>query len=298
MSKNTFKNTFKNRKKIRNLQQNKRKPKKLVFNPKKYKFKCLQCGNCCSTLLDNAMISPIPSFNHKGIFVKKPKNGVIIFQFEIDKIKRNLTQEQLSKINYGTTIFLKDYPVGFVATYQIEYNKYGHCSFFDFRTKKCNIYNFRPFSCRLHPLFYSGNFTFTMGGGDLSRCKSIQSEIAHQNSINIENIDITHFEFSDNELIHSFPSFTQEKLKIVQIDLVGHIFLDYFFDIIILDPIQLTPNRIEIYKLLDFKNFTKWFKINIKNKKLLERLNKYQEELNDFNQTGDIFNKKYLKIIK
>ena len=291
------KNTYQNRKKIRKLQQNK-KTKKLVFDPKKYKFKCLQCGNCCGTFSAKGTIAPFPSFNHKGFFVKNPKLGINILSFEIDKMRQNLTPKQLLKINYGFTFFLKDYPIGFVTQYQIRYNKYDYCSFFNFKTKKCNIYNFRPLVCRIFPLSHLGNGIYVFGEDDLSRCKSFQSEIMHQNSIKPENIDKDMIQFSNLNLTHSFPPFVYEKQKLNQTTISQNIFLDNFSNII-LSPnqlIQLIPNKIKIYKLLDLKNFTKWFRTNIKNKKLLEKLNNYEEQLKFSNKISNIYKKVFKSI--
>lgn len=38
--------------------------------------------------------------------------------------------------------------------YRILRNQSGHCVFFNKKTKKCKVYEFRPMGCRLYPIIY------------------------------------------------------------------------------------------------------------------------------------------------
>ena len=217
---------------------------------KKFKFECLQCGCCCQNAISK--ITSHPTFNYKGQYTKNPKLGIMLFDNEINKIKEFIGKDHTYKIKPATILWFKKYPICIVISYQISCNEDG-CIFYNYKTKKCNIYNVRPFLCRSYPITFN------------NKCSTICKAINPNVDISTDSLPI----FSYNML-----KFNLERFYLIMSKLY-EIFSDMLYDV----SRQINQNIRNNYKYFDINNFVTWFRKNVKDTSIIIKLDIYQEEI-------------------
>lgn len=225
---------------------------------KKYRFKCLQCGYCCQNWNVLSEINSHPTFNYKGQYTKNPKLGIMLFDNEINKIKEFIGKDHTYKIKPATILWFKNYPVCIVITYQISCNE-DSCIFYNYKTKKCNIYSVRPFICRSYPMLFN------------NRCSIICKAINPNVGISMDSLLL----FFCNMLNFNFR----------RVYLIISTLYENFSDMLYSIDHQVTWNIINTYKYFDINNFVKWFRKNVKDTSIIIKLDIYQEEIKKIDES-------------
>lgn len=91
------------------------------------KFVCLKCGNCCYNIL-REKYSGDYAYNFQGELLLNPKTSVTILYNEKYELEQNLLNYDLKARFYPETVFfMKDYPYGFIYSYQLGVKKKKYC---------------------------------------------------------------------------------------------------------------------------------------------------------------------------
>ncbi|KKM85854.1 hypothetical protein LCGC14_1284870 [marine sediment metagenome] len=245
------------------------------FDIAKINFKCTRCGNCCYNVL-RKMEYGYYNYDFRGNFIYNPQVSVSVFFTEIPDLEKNLKEKYNLelKVHPAYVLFLKDFQVGFIYQYQVGVKKKKYCQYYDMRKRVCKIYPIRPSTCRSYPLtINTSNLTFP---SIEPICTGIMNGINNQIP-NMREGDF--FNFSQAGLIKAFfqeflifqvtCEFLMSQLNII----LSH--LDFLF----FDPSELKPQKVEGYKLLDFSEFFKWSKYNIKEKKIVGIIEKVKFQI-------------------
>jgi len=227
------------------------------------KFNCFKCGNCCYNILREQDTGEY-GYNFQGELVLNPKASVTILYNEKYELEQNLLNYGLKARFYPETVFfMKDYPYGFVYSYQLGVIKKKYCMFYDLSKRECKIYPIRPIICRSYPL---GCNAFK--GLNLlpeATCTGVIEMINHVDPY-VKKGELVYYPFSQDQMASAFSiefflraniiNFTRWELKMI-LDKLGSMFLD---------EKNVTPSRVNNYTLLNFHEFLGWAKDKITEK--------------------------------
>jgi len=227
------------------------------------KFICLKCGNCCYNVLRENDHGGY-AYNFQGELLLNPKTSVTILYNEKYELEQNLLNYDLKARFYPETVFfMKDYPYGFIYSYQLGVKKKKYCMFYDLSKRECKIYPIRPAVCRSDPL---GCNAFK--GLNLlpeATCMGVIEMLHHVDS-SIQEGELVYYPTSQNQMASAFPnefflhaniiSFSRWELRLI-LDNLGSMFLD---------KKDVTPSRVNNYTLLNFHEFLGWARNKITEK--------------------------------
>lgn len=252
------------------------------INLEKYNFECIKCGDCCYQVVQPfQMMKSIYSYDIKGNLVLNPYTSVSVHFLEKPPLERKIQEEfNLNSRFYPQIVFfLKDFPIGFINSYQIGVKKKKFCMFYDLKERKCKIYSIRPAVCRYFPLHPSYD-DLTVPRMKLL-CKALLNELNNQFST----VKIEEFtgEGAENAIKTSFPLeylvFKNTTAIWAQIDFCYLKHLKHIF----IDPEKITPEEIKGYQLRDFRDLINWALLNLEKPEDRQKVRALIEDLTRFN---------------
>jgi Fe-S-cluster containining protein len=111
------------------------------------KFKCSQCGKCCTTLEDPKINEKkFPGFVSSVVYnLQKPK--LVVEDFEIEEFRKNCDKRYAESIKPWAVVFDLKNKISIVLSWSFDFPS---CPFF--QENKCVMYEHRPNVCRYFPV--------------------------------------------------------------------------------------------------------------------------------------------------
>lgn len=240
------------------------------------RFNCLKCGNCCYSVLREHDTGEY-GYNFRGELVLNPATSLTILYNEKYELEQNLLHYDLKARFYPEMVFfMKDYPYGFVYSYQLGVKKKKYCMFYDLSKRECKIYPIRPVICRSYPL---GCNAFE--GSNLlpeATCTGVKNMI-HQIDPGVIEGELVYYPSSQDQMNSAFPAefflraniinFSKWELRII-LENLGSMFLK---------DKDVIPSKMKDYTLLNFKEFLSWAKVKINNKHQTLKIQRFSQNL-------------------
>lgn len=240
------------------------------------KFHCLKCGICCYNVLREETIDDY-GFNFRGEWVRNPKSSLVILYNEKFELEQNLINYDLQARFYPQVVFfMKDYPVGFIYSYQLGVKKKKYCMFYDLSKLECKIYPIRPMICRVYPLgpnSFNG-LNFLPEGTCLGATEMIRLVDS-----SFKEGELVYFPTSQKQMSSAYPvefflltnvmNFNSWELEIILENLGSMFNLEK----------SMTASRVEEYTLLNFRDFIGWTRKNITNKQQKLMVQQFSQKL-------------------
>jgi len=256
-----------------------------------YTFNCLRCGICCKVLIKTefSKMELIYRYNYKGKLCKSPFTTTTVYYNEIKKIAKYVVKSiEMSDelfVPYES-VFLKDYPIEFVYSYQVKING-KWCKFFDKDKRSCNIYPVRPLVCKTYPLYVDRAI---LGGTpvvqpNIANCTSVDGEIKKRYP-HIHNIMNVRFDPKYSTYEKQFPKQTEHFKVSAYMERKVKTFLEVWINLFI-NPFKIIPNMVRKYNQLDMSQFWSWLsenKENLDKKKILTTIRNYKQKIGELNK--------------
>ena len=240
------------------------------------KFKCLKCGDCCYNVLREHNTGEY-GYNFRGELVLNPTTSLtILYNEKLDLELRLINYDLPARFYPELVFFMKDYPYGFVYSYQLGVKKKKYCILYDLSKRECKVYPVRPVICRTYPL---GCNAFE--GSNLlpeATCTGV-IEMVHQVDPSIREGELVYYPSSQEQMTSAFRiefflgtniiGFSRWELKII-LDNLGSMFLE---------DKEVTPSRVSDYTILNFREFLSWAKVKITEKHQKLKIQRFSQNL-------------------
>ncbi len=209
------------------------------------RFRCEQCGECCSDIGDFIFGPQKYGYDCHGKFVRNPKTSIPVHYSEALQVYSQKKQwnGRFPKFFPLLVLYLRDKPIGYIFYYQIEAAANFSCNFHDEKNKGCKIYEARPAVCRFYPLML--NMKDPEVPLVLLNCKITKK---YQEFFPKWDKKQMHSFFGDTyaALVSSILKWQTEYEQILE--QFGHLFLE---------EIEINPQKVALYTYRNFYNFLK-----------------------------------------
>lgn len=256
-----------------------------------YTFSCLRCGKCCKVLTKTELSRKklIYRYDYQGKLSKSPFTTTTAYYNERKKIaeyiEKNIKMSDELFVPFES-IFLKDYPIEFIYSYQVKTNG-KWCIFYDIDKKSCNIYPTRPLVCKTYPLYIDKTIMgrTLVDHPNIANCPSVDAEIKNRYP-HIQNIMNVRFDTKYSTYEIQFPNQSEYFKIAVYMERKFQTFLEVWINLFI-NPFNIIPNKIRKYDRLDMSQFWSWLSENkekLDKKKILTTIRNYKQKIDELNK--------------